>query len=284
MIFSINKTTQYILALFKQSSQGVVHSVYRKTINLSFNGQLVALQACHSPLSPISLITELDTAQMEALDISTGNKVIVSKNKITILGNSENYSFKHSTAVIYDTTFVPNLETETVESLRYTIKCVISDVNTNGMDLIFNNAITEASPLPFIVAKKRIDDGTSFFDNKNFEDAAKEFVRLIGLGSGLTPSGDDFLCGMLAGIQILNLQAHPFSVYLKALIKEHLNDTVDVSAAFLSCALENQFSLAVNSLGRLPSYIETKENFLAIGHSSGIDTLCGVYFALNLFK
>ena len=284
MIFSINKTTHYILTLFQQAQQGIVHSVYRKTINLSFNGQLVAIQACHSPLSPISLITELSTAQMQELDISVGNKVIVSKNKIIILGNSEHYAFKHSTATIYDTKFCPEVDKGTLPFLTSSIHSVIADVDTNGMDLIFSDKLTDASPLPFIVANQRIVDAKELFDQGNYEGSVKELIRLIGLGSGLTPSGDDFLCGMLAGSQILNNQNHPFIVLLKEHIGQHLQDTVDVSAAFLSCALQNHFSLAVNSLGQNPSYEDMKENFLAIGHSSGIDTLCGVYFILTLFK
>ena len=44
MIFSINKTTHYILALSKQAPQGFVHSVYRKTINLSFTFKRLSAQ------------------------------------------------------------------------------------------------------------------------------------------------------------------------------------------------------------------------------------------------
>jgi hypothetical protein len=284
MIYSINRTTHFSLELLKNYQQGIVHSVYRKTINLAFDGQLLALQANHSPLSPISLITELDTAQMEALHVSAGNKVIVSKNKITIIGDKENYSFKHSTAAIYETRFTPEISASDIYKLKTTIRTVISNVNTNGMDLIFNNKIDANSPLPFVVAGKRIEEAKLLFIKNKYTESAAELTRIIGLGSGLTPSGDDFLCGMLAGIQVVNADAHPFTLALKDSILAHLQDTVDVSAAFLACALQNQFSLAVNNIGTLPSPEKMQESFLAIGHSSGIDTLCGIYFSLNLFE
>ena len=96
-----------------------------------------------------------------------------------------------------------------------------------------------------------------------------------------------------------------FAKSLHKTIAEHLNDTVDVSAAFLHCALKGQFSLAVNHLlvntgcesPQDTSYVKCNpqitpgianipaitENFLAIGHSSGTDTLCGILYALELF-
>nr|WP_253291475.1 DUF2877 domain-containing protein [Anaerobutyricum soehngenii] len=38
----------------------------------------------------------------------------------------------------------------------------------------------------------------------NWEESAQSFCRLIGLGLGLTPGGDNFLRGVLAGIIFLN--------------------------------------------------------------------------------
>ena len=284
MNLSINQTTHFAINILNRHKHGVVHSVYRRTINLSFGGQLLALQSDCSPISPISFITALDTSEMETLDISVGDQVIVSKNKMTIIGSHENYSFRYGQAKVHETKFVPNLNYEEIEQIRTIIQNILSHSNTNGFDLIFNGNLSENSPLAIQAAGKRIKSGGNLLVKNHFTDAAKELSRLIGLGSGLTPSGDDFLCGLLAGAAILKLEQHPFISSLTTLIKEHLQDTIDISAAFLACALQNKFSLAVNSLEATPSYIEVKESFLAIGHSSGIDTLCGIYFALDNFK
>ena len=281
MNLSINETTDFAIKTLNKYKQGRVHSIYRRTINLSFDGQLLALQADHSPVSPISFITALDSVKMEELDISVGDQIIVSKNKLTIIGNSENYSFRYGQAEVFDTSFAPDLEYGEITTLRTTIAEVLSQVNTNGLDLVFNEKLSEDSPLAIQVAGKKIEVGKRLIHETDFKESVSELSRLIGLGSGLTPSGDDFLCGVLAGLQILKLDNHIFSSYLKTAIKEHLQDTIDISAAFLACALDGQFSLAVNSLGKNPSPEDMKEHFLAIGHSSGIDTLCGVYFALD---
>lgn len=284
MNLSIKQTTHFAIDTLEKHQRGTVHSIYRRTINLSFDGQLLALQADHSPVSPISFITALDPDRMEALNISVNDQVIVSKNKLTIIGNHENYSFRYGQAKVDETKFVPNLKYEEIDRIRTDIKKVLSQVNTNGLDQVFNKELCIDSPLAIQVAGKRIESGIKLLSEDCFDEAATELSRLIGLGSGLTPSGDDFLCGLLAGAAILKMEQHPFFSSLKTLITEHLQDTIDISAAFLACALQNEFSLAVNSLETCPSIDEMRERFLAIGHSSGIDTLCGVYFALDNFK
>lgn len=284
MILPIKHTTDFSIKTLLKYKQGIVHSVYRRTINLSFDGQLLALQADDSPISPISFITSLSNSELEKLDIFVGDQVVVSKNKLTIIGDHENYSFRYGQANVFHTDFSPDLGYEKLDLLRTNIQEVISQVNTNGIDLIFNEQLFEDSPLSIQVASQRIETSKRLLNEGSYFDAAKELSRLIGLGTGLTPSGDDFLCGVLAGALILKMDQHPLIISLKALIKEHLQDTIDISAAFLDCALKNQFSLAVNSLSKVPSPEEIKANFLAIGHSSGIDTLCGVYFILDTLK
>ena len=113
-----------------------------------------------------------------------------------------------------------------------------------------------------------------------YHEAASGLSRLLGLGCGLTPSGDDFLCGVLAGCLLSGNPEHPFIKHLKDMVKKKLTDTIDISAAFLSCALEAQFSLPVVSLYGLPTSDEILTSFLAVGHSSGIDTLCGILWSL----
>ena len=69
-LFSITDTSDYLNELLSGETSGTVHSVYRKTINLSIGGTLAALQAKGSPISPISLITTLTSEEMEHLEIS----------------------------------------------------------------------------------------------------------------------------------------------------------------------------------------------------------------------
>ena len=71
--------------------------------------------------------------------------------------------------------------------------------------------------------------------------------HLIGLGIGLTPSGDDFLCGFLAGLRLSD-GSSVFLPFLEQHILHTLDRTNEISAAFLRCAVLGQFSAPVHLL------------------------------------
>ena len=104
----------------------------------------------------------------------------------------------------------------------------------------------------------------------------------MGLGIGLTPSGDDFLCGVLAGLILLGKQDTEDFHHLSTEISQNLTRTNAISTAFLRCAMEGQFSEAIVTLGSV-AFSQSQQMFHAIGHSSGADTLCGLYFAFGKF-
>lgn len=284
MNYKIKTSTFYIEQLLSQirGTTGHLHSVYRKTINISAGDSLIALQAVDSPVSPISLIAELTSEEMSHLGICTGDIVHFTDETIEIRGHDSCYRFSHSDSVIYDTHLTGTLLSPDVLKLAANIKSAVSSVDTGGFEIIFNKKINETTPLMLLAAKDRISHSFALYTEEKYSESSAELARLLGLGIGLTPSGDDFLCGVMAGLQLAGASDHPFTHSLREAIRLHLKDTVDVSATFLRCALENQYSLAVNNLLGIPSAREIKDTFLKIGHSSGIDTLCGIWYALQL--
>lgn len=283
MNYKIRTSTVYIEQLLSQmkGTIGRIHSVYRKTINISIGDSLIALQTMGSPVSPISLITKLNEEEMNHLGICAGDIVHFSDETIEIKGRDNCCRFSRSDSVIYDTHLTGTLLPPNVHRLAANIKSAVSSVDTGGFEIIFNKKINETTPLMLLAAKDRISHSFSLYIAGKYSESSTELARLIGLGIGLTPSGDDFLCGIMAGLQLAGASNHPFAHSLKEAVRLHLKDTVDVSAAFLKCALENQYSLAVNNLHGIPSAREIKDTFLKIGHSSGIDTLCGIWYAIQ---
>ena len=145
----------------------------------------------------------------------------------------------------------------------------------------------EEYSLILAAARSRILQCSECLEQHLYGDAAKHLAGLIGLGIGLTPSGDDFLCGVLAGLILRGEENHPFAHALCREITSRRFDTNDISRAFLDCSVQHHFSLAVNSLTDLPSADRILNVFSDIGHSSGIDTLCGVavsYTHLDVYK
>ena len=86
----------------------------------------------------------------------------------------------------------------------------------------------------------------------------------------------------MAGLILLGKQETDDFQNLSTEITRNLTRTNAISAAFLRCATEGQFSEALVNLGSVP-FSQSQQMFHAIGHSSGADTLCGLYFAFGKF-
>ena len=161
---------------------------------------------------------------------------------------------------------------------------IITQSNTGGFELIFQISAKVDQDFVLSAAETKIHEAHRFCNKNQYPQAAQKLSELIGLGIGLTPSGDDFLCGVLAGLHIQGKEFSEFAYCLRDYIQKNLNRTNKISAAFLSCAVEGHFSHAVNELWNNPSSEQISEMFHRIGHSSGMDTLCGIYFVFFLME
>lgn len=282
MNISILKMSLYVETLLKNARAGLIHSVYQKTINLSLDGALAALQVKESPMSPISLITDLSSADISKLKLNPGERVCLSKTGILLNSSGQIHTVSYAGAEKHDLFLSAGPHSFPCKKLIGNIKAALAASDTGGFDIIFNGCPEERLSLMLLAAKKRIAQSYSLCRSERYDEAGSCLSGLLGLGIGLTPSGDDFLCGVLAGLRLLGEEKSEFGQALRNSITEHLADTIDISAAFLSCALCNQYSLAVNSLLTVPEPETLAASFSKIGHSSGTDTLCGVLFALAL--
>lgn len=100
-------------------------------------------------------------------------------------------------------------------------------------------------------------------------------VRLIrGCGAGLTPAGDDFLCGWLLACR---LKRQPAQAQIILKIARGKNP---VSNAFLDMSAQGRVNVAVKKLLQAPAAARVKA-VCAFGHSSGADLLCGLLYGLT---
>lgn len=265
----IVKSTNYVMDILNSNSPVKIHSVYENTVNLIVNNQILALQTYNTVISPISLITDANS-----FNINLNSKIYINNSCIFI----DNFCFDYSKTEIIDSKMHKN---------TFNISCdmliqAIYKADFSGFNAIFSSKTDiKDNFLILNAAKNKIDTCTSELLNKNFENSSDILSSLIGLGIGLTPSGDDFLCGVIAGCIFDDLEKHSFVKLLKKQIQNNLQNTNDISGAFLSCALNDNFSTPVLNLPYFKSPDEVYDNFKKIGHSSGIDTLCGIYYSLN---
>jgi len=122
-------------------------------------------------------------------------------------------------------------------------------------------------------------------------DAVTAAERLIGLGPGLTPSGDDMLCGLLVAMRRLGHAAGApravwFADWLAATVTYHARtSTTPISATLLHCAARGEASREVLAVlhgltGRRP-LAPAVHRLLEVGHTSGADLLWGIHAGLS---
>lgn len=113
---------------------------------------------------------------------------------------------------------------------------------------------------------------------------------LIGLGSGLTPSGDDLLAGYVAGLWCSvrdKSERAQFIAVLGETIIRLSHKTNDISRTYLYHAVRGQVGSRLANLaesicrGEDPErLLDLAEAAMRIGHSSGMDTVTGLLLGL----
>lgn len=115
-----------------------------------------------------------------------------------------------------------------------------------------------------------------------------DVARLVGLGEGLTPSGDDYIGGALVALNVIGRQdvAARLSTWALPLARE---GTGRISAAHLACAAAGEGNAALHHVlsallaAGAPDLVGRLEAVDAIGHSSGWDALAGAVAACAAF-
>ncbi len=115
---------------------------------------------------------------------------------------------------------------------------------------------------------------------------SRSATLLIGLGPGLTPSGDDLVGGLLLVLSALGKLRLRDALW-EALVPELDLLTTGLSGAHLAAAADGLAAASVHAalnailigdVAALPDHIATLRG---IGHSSGADTLAGIVLALD---
>ena len=107
MKIKITSFSTYALSILCSCGHGFIHSVYRKTVNIQIGASLLALQSSPSPQSPLSLMTELTSDQIESLSFLPGQRVEVMPEEICIFTGTNVFCFDCSGASVFDSLLLP---------------------------------------------------------------------------------------------------------------------------------------------------------------------------------
>lgn len=265
-------TSDYASHLIGNRFTAEIHSVYNKTINLLINNEIFALVSHGGYLSPVSLITNLTPLEFQQLNFQ-------SKQIYQIQLNDQNcVIFPSKLSAIFKPDF------QLLQYYAETAEKVLRQSTTRGFCLLLK---TQSENLILSATNRYLSQFQAYYQKQDIKNAVNILLKLIGLGIGLTPSGDDFLCGFIAVFQRFGLTQTAFFQLLKEQIGLNLNNTNPISSRFLDCALDNHFSQTIIEFFQLSPYAQANihqiaNSFEAIGHSSGMDTLFGIHYACNL--
>ena len=157
--------------------------------------------------------------------------------------------------------------------------------------LVCRPAVDKEQPLPVLSARARdaIADVLQALETRKLCEAVEAARRLIGLGDGLTPSGDDFLVGLTA---VLRATEHDLARPFAAACATHARGrTTRIAQMFLEYAARGAYAARLHELiAALRADVSddclarAMANTLRWGETSGADCLLGVLSGMTLAR
>ena len=251
-----------------------IESVFRRAVNLRLDtGELLSIFPMDSPNFPSGLVASHqisqtlghvgEKGQLSATGIAFDN-ITIATDTCQFLNNNLSESM------------LPLISKERLEQFKRRVQTQARAGSFYGA--MANDVFNEAQVKWLERARSQLKQALMTASTKDIAEATKQ---LIGLGIGLTPSGDDYLLGLLL---VLNHSEKTDSSILKAInqgILDNLDTTTRVSQTYLRAGLERCYGeLLRNLLMALTKQLATLDNtlqaLLAHGATSGQDTCTGM--------
>lgn len=282
------RCTGRVAELLRNHHRLQVHSTYNHTVNVLAEGHLLAFHQESIPATPLSLVLPFSVAEFVLLTQEaerTGLVWIDEDEGIRI--RSGMFDRKTRELEVWEDCIYGRLGEIDVNSFMTILTQVIHQ-NACGQgcaDIALTQEQQEAdNPVTAVLrGKVRILMQEGMADRLS-ESLFRDTIRsLIGLGVGLTPSGDDFLTGMLLACQVVPesrmQRAAMCGEVLHDVITGNLDRTNDISREYLTCAMDARFGENYHRLLRAGSdedKVHILERILETGHTSGLDALNGL--------
>ena len=270
---------------------GQVRSIYSRLVNVILSdGELLIIQASDRECTPMSLVVHWPAD--EIFEAEPGLPVYRQEKPESLRCGSCEISLAGAALFGSFASVKPGqdcagalqvLEQHFAKSMpRQSVYDFLQKADTDGSGTI-------AMPHCYgALMQQRIRTLSKMMRDGNLEDSMNAVLKLVGLGPGLTPAGDDFLQGFLFYCRTL-----PFLSKITGEICTKMKwmgrlDTTEISRAFWRHFLAGRVAEPVRCLaesfnaGDWTCFSRQVERVSRIGHSSGDDYLSGVWWALKM--
>jgi hypothetical protein len=281
-IDQIKSYCKHFKPLFEHEKLAVVHSVYKSTINCIVDDRIFSLQHQEMPITPLSINLDIPKRVFELIRVNRGDEVQFTKDGLVAF----NSMFTHGHAEVFDCDLTDGTIPLDQVKIKLLTDHILKYIEKGEFGRIAKS-LKDNEVIPLSFAGNYVSGVLlRLTSSSNVVDIGSLSAQLIGVGEGLTPSGDDFNCGMLAAQ--FYLRGHPHADELKdqliTQIMRRINTTTVISKEFLIYACEGKFSQMVkNVLIKSQQELDVTSEIIKIrdiGHTSGIDFLTGLYFGL----
>ena len=266
-----------LINIFENNRVLKVHSTYQSTINFSFDKKIFSIHHREVPLNPMSIILDLDRVEFEKL-FSNIESLEIKDNKFFI--NKQFVSFKSEAEHSCDLSALTQTLKVNKEQIQQFYKKLIDFLITLSRQSDYFSAVVGDEIKNYYNNKIR-----QLIKERKIKNFALNLTDLIGLGKGLTPAGDDIICGFLASLDFIGYELNIEKVRIikdairnKILVK---NSTNDLSKEFINYALNGHHSIMISGLYKALAKNQEIDTILEKisnqGFSSGIDFLTGMY-------
>ncbi|GGP10798.1 DUF2877 domain-containing protein [Oceanobacillus neutriphilus] len=247
---------------------------FNHTINFGVNNEiLLTLTTNKNAFAPYTIILDQNN-----LSYFSDTSLFVHKDRRIAFENQDNiYLEKERGQHCY-----PIVHLEKNESVVFFVELIESKITAEKND-------TGCQPLE-IYSKQRIKEKMNCFkqawEKEDMDMALEQLTQILGLGVGLTPTGDDFITGLFASLYAKSAFPAHFS-QLACIAKEKTNP---VSYAEIREAIKGRFAQLIQNIfitilrGNVHEMLIEIEQLKALGSTSGKDILWGIVFGLNLFR
>ncbi|KQL45783.1 hypothetical protein AN963_12105 [Brevibacillus choshinensis] len=262
---------------------GIVHSIFDKTINIqcSENGELYTIACNQLDNGPNTLV--VDRKRFQNSGIAVNDQVLVSDGMVSV---GKQFTISCQDHVVRWECVLPAYPSDQGSLLGNV--AVMKDYlaahgKTGGMKKVLQPAnVFEAEVSRLLVSRSSqlVEDLAALRWSKAHEHS----IGLVGLGPGLTPSGDDFLTGLFSVYHMPNIpRCLPHSFFAEIVLAS-AQRTNEISFMMLKKAAIGHVRESIVRL--LQSIISgtTEEVVLSLGHVLNIGSSSGTDMALGLLS
>lgn len=274
-----------------QPRTGSVHSVFATSFNVELSGELVHVGTDEAPLSYFGMTVGAKEMAMLVERVEPGDAVHCRDGVMRIYSRADVSELVYGEAAVRSLAVphaVDSLAGADVALLRVlTAADVVEHIGLPWPDRS-RGAVAELAR--FSVSCARLAGmAKSTYSKEEVHaryEASERAMRggveyLLGRGLGLTPSGDDVLCGFGCALHLLYGTGSLIAPYLDAVRHALPGRTTAVSEAYLramtaGCANEDFVALAADlTAGEFEALPDRVGRIFQMGHTSGADSLLG---------